>query len=213
MSSGKTRDWRAERSAAKRAAIIEGAMACFLRTGYAGTSVDEIAATAGVSKQTVYQHFGGKERLFTEIAMETIDDVGRPFFERLAALDPGDDPKAFLCALARALATIANERRLIDLRRLVIAEALRFPQLARAFAERAPGRTIEALAETFARLDRDGVLRIPDPYVAGEQFNWLVLAVPVNRAMFDPGLRFTEAELERHADEAVRVFLAAYPAR
>ena len=98
---------RAERTAAKRAAIIDGATACFLRTGYAGTSVDAIADRAGVSKQTVYEHFGGKEQLFTEIVMSTIDEVGQPFFDRLHALEATETParlEAFLRALAHGRA-------------------------------------------------------------------------------------------------------------
>ncbi len=204
---------RGERAAAKRAAIIDGAIACFLSGGYAGTSVDEIADRAGVSKQTVYEHFGGKEQLFTEIVMGTIDEVGQPFFDRLQALEATEAPEhleAFLRALARELAAVVKEPRLLDLRRLVIAEVTRFPQLGRAFADRGPGRTVDALAARFERLDHDGVLRVADPHLAAQQFNWLVLSIPINRAMFDPSTRFTQAELDRHADEAVRVFLAAY---
>lgn len=207
---------RAERTAAKRAAIIDGATACFLRGGYAGTSVDEIADRAGVSKQTVYEHFGSKERLFTEIVTGTIDEVGQPFFDRLHALEATETSEhleAFLRALARELAAVVKEPRLLDLRRLVIAEVTRFPRLGRAFAERGPGRTVDALAARFERLDRDGVLRVADPHLAAEQFNWLVLSIPINRAMFDPSARFTQAELDHYADEAVNVFLAAYPRR
>jgi TetR/AcrR family transcriptional regulator, mexJK operon transcriptional repressor len=202
---------RAERTAAKRAAIVDGATACFLRGGYAGTSVDEIADRAGVSKQTVYEHFGGKEQLFTEIVMGTIDEVGQPFFDRLHALEAAEHPEAFLRALARELVAVVKEPRLLDLRRLVIAEVTRFPRLGRAFAERGPGRTVDALAARFERLDSDGVLRVADPHLAAQQFNWLVLSIPINRAMFDPSARFTQAELDHYADEAVRVFLAAYP--
>jgi TetR/AcrR family transcriptional regulator, mexJK operon transcriptional repressor len=204
---------RAERTAAKRAAIIDGATACFLHAGYAGTSVDQIADRAGVSKQTVYEHFGGKEQLFIEIVMGTIDDVGQPFFDRLHALeatDTSEHVEAFLRVLARELAAVVKQPRLLDLRRLVIAEVTRFPQLGRAFAERGPGRTVDALAARFERLDHDGVLRVADPHLAAQHFNWLVLSIPINRAMFDPSARFTQSELDHLADEAVRVFLAAY---
>src|SRR5438477_89804 len=54
------------RSTRKRRAIVEAATAAFLRDGYRGTSMDEVAAKAGVSKQTVYKHFADKERLFSE---------------------------------------------------------------------------------------------------------------------------------------------------
>ena len=60
---------RREPSTRKRRAIIEAATTAFLRNGYLGTSMDEIAALAGVSKQTVYKHFADKERLFSEIVV------------------------------------------------------------------------------------------------------------------------------------------------
>jgi hypothetical protein len=67
------------------------------------------------------------------------------------------------------------------------------------------------LADQFTSLAARGLLRVPDPLLAAEQFNWLVLSIPLNRAMFGlapPGAR----DLRRYADEGVRIFLAAYGA-
>jgi hypothetical protein len=96
------------------------------------------------------------------------------------------------------------------LRRLVIGEAERFPELGRTYYERGPGRSAEGLAERFRQLAEKGLLEIDDPEFAAHQFNWLVLSIPLNRAMFSVEEDFTEKELRRYADEAVRVFLAAY---
>ena len=95
--------------------------------------------------------------------------------------------------------------------RLVIGEAGRFPELGRIFYERGPGRTIAALAATFERLADRGVLRLADPLLAAEHFNWLIMSTPLNRAMLrgDEALP-RPAELDRYADAGVRVFLAAY---
>lgn len=101
--------------------------------------------------------------------------------------------------------------RLLQLRRLVIGEASRFPALGQTFYERGPGRTIAALATTFERLAARGVLRLEDPELAAVHFNWLIMSAPLNRAMLlgsdEPP---ATANLKRHADSAVRVFLAAY---
>src|SRR5579872_5786193 len=64
-----------KRSARKRRAILEGAATAFLSKGYLGTNMDEIAALAGVSKRTVYQHFSDKETLFREIVLATTDEI------------------------------------------------------------------------------------------------------------------------------------------
>lgn len=100
---------------------------------------------------------------------------------------------------------------LLRLRRLVIAELARFPALGRVFYDRGPGRTIVTLASIFDKLTADGMLRAEDPHLAATQFNWLVMAEPLNRAML-LGVEETPAtaELDRYADHAVRTFLAAY---
>lgn len=201
------------RSARKRRVITEAATEAFLRNGYLGTSVDEIAAAAGVSKQTVYKHFADKEGLFTEIVLGTIDQVGEPFFSEIGSLEEPRSPKDLetdLRELARRLVAIVREPRLLQLRRLVIAEASRFPELGRAYYERGPGRTVHTLASWFQRLAERGHLELDEAVLAAEHFNWLVLAIPLNRAMLTGVEEVPPADLEHYSDEAVRVFLAAY---
>jgi TetR/AcrR family transcriptional regulator, mexJK operon transcriptional repressor len=197
------------RSARKRHAIIEAATEVFLRKGYRGTSMDEIAARAAVSKQTVYKHFADKERLFTEIVVGTVEEASDPVYEEVAALEDSGDVEADLRDLARRQLATVLQPRLLALRRLVIAEAGRFPELGRAFYERGPGRTVEALAAAFERLAARGVLELDDPRLAAGHFNWLIMSMPVNEAMLlGDGER--RADLDRLVDAGVRVFLAAY---
>jgi TetR/AcrR family transcriptional regulator, mexJK operon transcriptional repressor len=198
------------RSARKRRAILDAATAAFLRNGYLGTSMDEIAAEAGVSKQTVYRQFADKEGLFTEIVLGTIDEVGEPFFTGIETLHDSEDLEADLRQIAVQLVSVAGNPRLLQLRRLVIGEAGRFPELGRRYYERGPGRSTEGLASRFRRLAEKGLLLVDDPELAAQHFNWLILSIPLNRAMFSVEVDFTAAELRRYADEAVRVFLAAY---
>ena len=96
------------RSAQKRRLIVEAATHVFLQNGYSGTSMDEIAARAGVSKQTVYKQFADKERLFTEIVLGTIDQVGEPFFGGIGTLDDSEDLEPDLRELARQLVGIVE---------------------------------------------------------------------------------------------------------
>jgi TetR/AcrR family transcriptional regulator, mexJK operon transcriptional repressor len=199
------------RSARKRTAILEAAGTAFLNNGYLGTSMDEIAALARVSKQTVYKHFADKERLFVEIVTNTVNQISDPVHEEALNLADSGDIQADLRDLAGRLLTGVMQPRVLQLRRLVIAESSRFPGLGRTFYARGPGRTISALAAAFERLAVRGVLRLEDPELAASHFNWLIMSAPLNQAMLlgtDEPL--TSAELQRHVESAVRMFLAAH---
>lgn len=201
------------RSARKRQAILEAATTVFLRNGYLGTSMDEIAALAAVSKQTVYKHFADKERLFVEIVLSTVDEASDPTYEEVLSLSDSGDIEADLRDFARRLLTRVIQPRILQLRRLVIGEAGRFPELGRTFYERGPGRTMAALAAVFERLAEQGVLELEDPQLAAAHFNWLVISIPLNRAMLSgDDAPPPPAEVDRYARTGVRVFLAAYGA-
>jgi TetR/AcrR family transcriptional repressor of mexJK operon len=176
--------------------------------------MDEIAALAGVSKQTVYKQFADKERLFSEIVTGTVKEVSDPVHAEVRELEDSGDVEADLRGLARRLLERVMQPRILQLRRLVIGEAGRFPELGRTFYEQGPGRTIAALATVFERLAERGVLQLEDPQLAAVHFNWLVVSSPLNRAMFlgedEPPAR---AELNRYADAGVRAFLSAYAQR
>ncbi len=199
------------RSARKRKAILEAATTLFLQSGYLGTSMDEIAALASVSKQTVYKHFADKERLFVEIVLSTVDEASDPTYEEVLSLSDSGDVEADLQDLAKRLLTRVIQPRILQLRRLVIGEAGRFPELGRTFYQRGPERTIAALAAAFERLAAAGVLQLDDPQLAAAHFNWLVISIPLNRAMLSgDDAPPPEAELDRYASTGVRVFLAAH---
>jgi AcrR family transcriptional regulator len=201
-------------STRKRKAIVEAATTTFLQKGYLGTSMDEIAALAGVSKQTVYKHFADKERLFSEVVTSTVDEASDPVRAEVLELRDTGDLAADLRDLARRQLTLVMQPKLMQLRRLVIAESSRFPELGRTFYEQGPGRTIAALAATFERLAARGLLAVDDPNLAAAQFNWLVMSAPLNQAMLlGRDHELSKSELERHADDGVRTFLAAYSRR
>jgi len=202
------------RSDRKRRAILDAATERFLRNGYLGTSMDEIAADATVSKQTVYKHFADKQSLFREIVAMTVDEISDPNYEAVFALQDSGDVGADLRALAREQLARVMQPRLLQLRRLVIGESGRFPELGQLFYERGPGRTISALAAVFERLARRGALVLDDPLLAAAHFNWLVMSIPLNRAMLlgdeSPP---ADADLDLFAESGVSVFLAAYGAQ
>src|SRR6478735_5681066 len=87
-------------SARKRQTILSAGRGLFLSNGYQGTSVDQIAASAEVSKQTVYKHFGDKQELLLAIVKDALNSTVTPFLDRIARLADTNDLEADLNALA-----------------------------------------------------------------------------------------------------------------
>lgn len=201
------------RSARKRKAILDAARTVFLRNGYSGSSMDEISDLAGVSKQTVYAHFSDKQRLFTEIVSGDIAPIQQPRAQELAENMPDtEDLASDLREFARHHLAQVMQPHLLRMRRVLIGEGERFPDLAKAWYDNGPERSTDLFEGWFAALDRRGLLRAPDPRLAAQHFNWLVLSIPLNKAMAYPidEAAFAADELDHYADEGVRVFLAAY---
>lgn len=198
----------------KHRAILTAATEVFLKSGYLGASMDEISALSGVSKQTVYAHFGSKEALFVEIAGAMTDEASGAAHELPLEIDLDEDIGGYLLSYALRQLKVVLTPRIMQLRRLVIGEVGRFPELAQVLYERGPSRTMRALTRLFERLGEDGRLQSDDPARAASTFNWLIMAEPVNRAMLlgDTAIPRPD-ELRRHAAEGVRVFLAAYGKR
>lgn len=198
-----------DRSTRKRTAILDAATEVFLKNGYLGTNMDEVAALSGVSKQTIYKHFTNKENLFVEIVTRMTKDAGDRVHDKIP--DPGRDLAEYLQDYAYRQLSVVLTPRLMQLRRLVIGEAGRFPELGEALYEHGPGRAMAALARVFEHLADHGLLEIEDSRMAASHFNWLVMSEPLNRAMLlgDEAIPGPE-ELRRVATDGVRVFLARY---
>lgn len=201
------------RTARKRRAILAAATEVFLQHGYLGASMDEVAARAAVSKQTVYKQFADKEHLFAEIILGTTSTVVGGLADAVAAtIDAAADTSQALRALARGFLDGLLQPDVLRLRRLVLAEADRFPEISAAWFEDSFHRSLIVVGEAMTRLSMRGMLRdLPDPTLAAYQFAGLVMYKPMNQAMFaGTAAKPDAAELDRIADQAVEVFLAAY---
>lgn len=203
------------RTPRKRRAILAAATEVFLQHGYLGASMDEVATKAGVSKQTVYKQFENKERLFAEIVLGTSDQLMDGLVQAYAeTLDDATDAREGLRALARRLLDSLTASSVLQLRRLVIAEADRFPEVCGKWFTSGFENSLEALGVALTRLSERGLLReLEDPTLAAYQFAGLVMYKPMNRAMFAGTLAAPAVEeLDKLADQATEVFLAAYGA-
>ncbi|MFF9573103.1 TetR/AcrR family transcriptional regulator [Streptomyces sp. NPDC014685] len=198
------------RSALKRRAIMEAATSAFLSKGYSGTSMDDIAKLAAVSKQTVYKHFSDKEKLFAEIVLATTDRIDGVIDTVAAIPADANTLEENLTRLARRLLTTLTQPQVLQLRRLVIANADAFPELGANWYEQGFERVLATLATTLQQLADRRLLRIDEPLLAAHHFSGLLLWIPVNKAMFHGSPQHTEAELDHYAAAGVRAFLAAY---
>ncbi|MGW1892363.1 TetR/AcrR family transcriptional regulator [Streptomyces sp. NPDC002004] len=198
------------RSAHKHQAIMEAATAAFLAKGYAGTSMDDIAKQASVSKQTVYKHFADKEKLFAEIVLATTDRI-EAMIDLVSDIPADADClEENLLRLASQFLTALTQPQVLQLRRLIIANADTFPDLGAAWYEQGFERVLDTLAAAFQRLTDGGLLRMEDPLLAANHFAGLLLWIPVNKAMFTGSPQHTEADLDHYANAGVRAFLSAY---
>jgi TetR/AcrR family transcriptional repressor of mexJK operon len=202
------------RSAQKRQKILDAGRLLFLSTGYQGTSMDQVAAAAAVSKQTVYKHFGEKRELLFAIVTDALDSAAGSVREKIARLPDSADIEADLTALAGDYLHAVLQESVVQLRRLVIGEANRLPELARLYYEHAPLRTLTALGDAFASLHDRGVLDVPEPSLAAEHFAFLIVGRPIDRALFDgaPAV-LGDVDVDSYARAGVDVFLAAYRSR
>jgi AcrR family transcriptional regulator len=199
--------------AAKRVSILEAATYVFCREGYAGANIDMIAAEAGVSRQTIYNHHGDKEKLFVAVVQALTERANAGIFATLATFpDHPDDLEAELVAFAVRL----NRNCICNsdgkyLRKLIQAEGERYPELFATWREDGPGKTWTALAARFARLAYAGYLEIDDPDVAARQFLALINAdLQISMILGDQP---DDASVREAAVNAVRTFLRAYGKR
>lgn len=198
-------------SVRKRQAILAAAEQVFLRDGYLGANMDELAALSRVSKQTVYKHFGSKEALFVELVTTMTTAAGAGLIDDVTDPATATELPKFLYDYAEGQLAAVMTPRILQLRRLVIGEVARFPELGQALWASGPRRAMTSMAARFRRLAAAGWLQVGDPVEAAAFFNWLVMSKPLNEAMLlgDRAIP-SRAALRRHCREAVRIFLAGY---
>jgi TetR/AcrR family transcriptional repressor of mexJK operon len=199
------------RSTQKRRAILDAAREVFLKNGFPGASMDEVAALADVSKVTIYKHFTDKHSLFIAVVTSAIEEAEESSQSLVDNFATSVDVEKDLRTFARKHIALVTQPHLIQMRRMIIAEATRFPELARTWHRTGPERGHAKLAGQIEQLAQRGLLQAADPLLAAQHLNYLILSVPVNEAMFTGrDTPYNRRQLHRWADEAVRVFMAAY---
>jgi len=189
-----------------REQILRVATELFLEEGYGSTSIESVAARAGVSKRTFYDRFDDKAALFAAVVHYIIEHIRPPADVPLLA---GASLPEILQRLAGLILSAALSPQALALHRLVTGESSRFPELA--FAVETEGRQSEAtdlIAGLLAR-ERNVQIGIEDQRFAADQFIYMVVTLPQRRAL-GFGTPMTTAELDAWAHKVVILFLEGY---
>ncbi|GGQ35926.1 AcrR family transcriptional regulator [Actinomadura coerulea] len=199
-----------ERAERKRAAIVQTARRVFLREGF-GVGMEQIAAEAGVSKVTVYNHYGRKEDLFTAVIGDALEDALADAQSRTEeCLRSGDDLEEVLVETARAWIRGMATPEFLALRTLVGAELRRFPELGRAWKVNGPGRFRSIMAVVLQREVDRGVLAIANIELAITQLYSLVLYPHFAHSTY--GDTIDQATTDQLITDGVAMFLHFYRA-
>jgi TetR/AcrR family transcriptional regulator, mexJK operon transcriptional repressor len=194
---------------AKRKAILEAAKALFLSNGYDGSSMDAIAAEAGVSKLTVYSHFTDKEKLFAEAVKSKCEEQLPELLFELSAEVPVAQA---LLNIGRGFNELINSRESVELHRVMVSLAAQDSKLSHMFYEAGPQRVLHGMEELLRQADQSGLLRVQDPLSAADQFFCLIKGGANFRLLIGCGEALQGAEAEAHVRDAVEVFLRAFRA-
>lgn len=196
-------------SSPKVGQILLAARKVFMRDGYGAASMDAIAREAAVSKATLYAHFSGKEALFAAVIHERCQHLTR-------SLSPAElEPLALAEALRRVgrlFLDLILSPEAVALYRVVVAEAPRFKDLGRVFYESGPMHVKRSLADYLEAVTRRGLLAVPEPYLAAEQFVGMLHGHFHLMRVLGVGARPADHQIEQAIDLAVRVLTRGYAA-
>ena len=194
----------------KRAAILEAAKRLFPMQGFAGVSMDQIAAEAGVSKLTVYSHFGDKEALFFA-AVEAKCDEMLP--HDLFTQELRGPVRVQLEAIATAFFGLISSNEAISTHRMMITPGAADDSLRKLFWEAGPQRAHDAFSSFLRSRVEAGELEIPDVDRATEQFFALIKGEMHSRMMCGLCANPARGDVGSHIDASVDMFLRAYGKR
>ncbi len=189
--------------------VLEGARAIFMRDGFEGASVDEIAREAGVSKATLYSYFPDKRLLFSEVARL---ECNRQADEALDVINAEAPVEEVLRVAANRIVRFFLSNFGQQVFRICVAESHRFPELGRRFYQSGPALVCERMSKVLQGYCDNGTLKIDDMQLAANQFGELCKSDLFVRHLCGMADEASEADIERVVTGAVEMFLARYRA-
>lgn len=180
----------------------------FLEFGFGGTTIQEVATRAEISKSSLYREHPSKDELFCAVVIDWAAqgrNAMRPYLDRLLAAH--DLSRAFV-ELATTLQRAVLDPDVTRMRRLVTAESDRFPDMAVTYLADSWTSNINALAETISDLAARRNLNVTDPWVAAHQFTWTAIGAPLNaQTIGGPTANTPPDELKRFAKAAAKALI------
>mgnify|MGYP001066182918 CR=1 FL=1 len=187
--------------------VVEGAREVFLRDGFEGASVDDIARAAGVSKATLYSYFPDKRLLFMEVATAQCERQAQTSIDQI---DPTKPPREVLSLVAHQFLGFIYSDMGQRIFRICVAESDRFPQLGQEFYHSGPMIMRAAMVDYLRGAVSRGELRIDDFDLAADQFAELCKADLWPKLVFGIIQNVDDADKTRVIDGAVTTFLSRY---
>jgi AcrR family transcriptional regulator len=191
--------------------ILDAATAIFLQYGFAGASLEKIADAASASKATLYSRYSGKEALFSEVVKRS---AGRSL-QAIQQTPRADSLQEQLALATRTLVTRLLSDEVVGLIRMVVADAPRFPTLAKLTHDAGRLRAIDAVAAVIAehaQRPRDAhtqaALKRQAKTVATQILDAIVAPL-LMRAMLGHDLDEIRGEIRAHVKQALAIFMAA----
>ncbi len=192
----------------KRDQILDAATCQFMEQGFTQTRMDHIARAARISKQTLYDRFADKNKLFTAV----IEAKCQEYIPREAAEMPaGTSAHEILFAMGRALFYLVMSEEAIRMHRMMAAEAQHNPALTRLFYDSGPAPVERMMVEKMFQLKKSGKLNIKNPETAKEMFGSLFTGSSLYmRRLLNIGRQPTRREMDAYVRRAVDFFLASH---
>jgi AcrR family transcriptional regulator len=163
--------------------LLDAAQQVFVEQGYARSSMDAIARAAGASRKTIYARYANKAEVLTAVVNRLLESAMAPHQEQVRATPMRGEPRVLLLQIARELASLSEAPHVAGINRLVFAEALQAPDLARLFLD-LHARAADEVRENLEALRNEGSLpRLHDSRLAAIIFIEMVASMPRLRAL------------------------------
>ena len=192
----------------RRSKILSVAREVFLTEGFSASSMSSIACRVGGSKGTLYRYFPSKADLFKAVVQKDCDLYEKVLFDHLDSTEEDIGPA--LKSFGHRYSGVVLSEDVIRLNRHVIAEAVRFPDLARVLYDAGPQRSRARLADYIAGQTHLGRLTCQDPSRAAYQFCQMCLGAQYRQRLMNLIAAASPVEAEQDLDYAVQVFLATH---